>query len=277
MRKGCWRATSLVAGTLASSFLWACGADEGDADRDGAAARDLGLIQRETLTVGSEIPYPPFEAGDPPDYEGFDIDVINAIADSLELETQIQDVPLSSILHGDGGGFDLAISAVEITPARERRVNFSHPYFVGSLSLLVRADSGIEEMSDLAGRATLGVDDGTTGEEYADSETETSEIRAFASAGEASVALLNSEVDAVLAAPQAAQEAVDTRDGLAIADTFPTREAYGIVVPEDNPELLDAVNSALRELKRDGTLDSLYEEYFGVEAPAQAGTPIAEP
>lgn len=272
-----WRATSLVAGTLATTSLWACGADERDPNQDGSTARDLGLIQKETLTVGSEIPFPPFEAGDPPDYEGFDIDVINAIADNLDLDTQIKDVPLSSILQGGSGTFDLSISAVEITPAREKRVNFTHPYFVDSVSLLVREDSGIQAMSDIADGLTLGVEDGTNGEEYAEKRTSADEIRAFASAGDASLALLNSEVDAVIASPQAAEEAVETREGLTIADTFATGEAYGIVVPEGSDDLLEAVNSELQELKKEGALTSLYEEYFGVEAPAQVATPMDEP
>jgi polar amino acid transport system substrate-binding protein len=272
-----WRATSLVAWALAFTSLWGCGADERDASQDGATARDLGLIQKDTLTVGSEIPYPPFEEGDPPDYEGFDIDVINAIADSLDLETQIEDTPLSSILQGGSGSFDLSISAVEITPAREKRVNFSYPYFIGSLSLLVRDDSGIQAISDIADGATLGVEDGTNGEKYADRRTRASEVRAFASSGEAFVALLNSEVDGVIASPQEAEEAVETREGLTIADTFPTGEAYGIVVPEGKDELLEAVNSALEEIKEDGALTSLYEDYFGVEAPARVATPFDEP
>ncbi|MDQ2676373.1 MAG: ABC transporter substrate-binding protein [Actinomycetota bacterium] len=276
MWKG-WRGTSLVAGALASISLWGCGADEGDGSQDGASARDLGLIQKDTLTVGSEIPFPPFEAGEPPDYEGFDIDVINGIADNLGLETEIEDIPLSSILRGGSGSFDVAISAVEITPARERRVNFSHPYFIGALSLVVPDDSEIRARSDLREGMTLGAEDGTTGEKYAEADTGASEVRAFASATEAFDALLHAEIEAVVASPEAAEEAVETEDGLTIADTFPTGERYGIVVPEGMDDLLEAVNSALTELKEEGALTGLYEDYFGIEAPAQVARPQDAP
>jgi polar amino acid transport system substrate-binding protein len=251
-----------------------CGGREASEDR--AISRDLGLIQNGTLIVGSEIPYPPFEEGDPPDYEGFDIDLINAIAEKLDLETQIKDATVSSILQGEGGNFDLSISAVEITPAREKRVNFSSPYYVDSLSLLIRDDSGIETMSDITDGMILGVEDGTSGETYAGRGTEASEVRAFASPGEAIAALANSEVNAVIASPQVAEEAVETREGLVIADTFPTGEEYGIVVPKGKDELLGAVNSALQELKEEGAISGLYEEYFGIEAPAQLAPAIDE-
>ena len=53
--------------------------------------------------VASDIPYPPFEQGDPPDYEGFDIDLINAVADEMGLEVEIQDQPFEVILAGSQG------------------------------------------------------------------------------------------------------------------------------------------------------------------------------
>jgi polar amino acid transport system substrate-binding protein len=269
-------ATSVVAAILASMTLLGCKDQGGDGSQK-TVRRDLGLIQEGTLIVGSDIPYPPFEEGEPPEYEGFDIDVINAVAENLDLETQIENVPLNLILAGEHGKLDLSISAVKITAPREKRVNFSGPYFVASLSLLVRNDSEIQSVSDLKPGAVVGVEDGTGGETYARTKTDASEVRAFSSTDEAAVALFNSEVDVVIAAGSAGEEALEASEGLKIAATFPTREQYGIVVPRGNNALLDAVNEALRDLKEDGTLAELYEEHFEVEPPPRIAAPADEP
>jgi polar amino acid transport system substrate-binding protein len=265
----------VVAAASVSMTLLGCEKEQSDTAQDRASSNKLDVVQKDTLTIGSEIPFPPFEEGDPPDYEGFDIDVINAIADKLDLETEIRNVPLNTILAGDAADLDLSISAIRITPAREKRVDFSNPYFIDSLSLLVRDDSEMQSVDDIAAGTVIGVEDGSASERYARTDTQTSEVRAFSTGGEASDALFNSDVDAVIASGPAAEEAIETRDELIVADVIPTNEAYGIVVPEDSDALRRAVNSALRELSEDETLTDLYEEYFGVEAPARVATPIA--
>ncbi|MDX6586752.1 MAG: polar amino acid transport system substrate-binding protein [Solirubrobacterales bacterium] len=265
----------LVAAATGAMTLLGCDDEKRDVGQVDTSGGDLRVLEKDKLIVGSEIPFPPFEEGEPPDYEGFDIDVINAVADKLDLETQIENVPLNLILAGDTGDLDLSISAVKITPAREKRVDFSNPYFIDSLSLLVRDDSEIQSVDDVTVGAVIGVEDSSNAEIYARGKTQTSEVRAYSTAREASDALFNSEVDAVIASGPAAEEAIEAREELIVADVIPTREAYGIVLPEDSDALRRAVNSALRELKEDETLTDLYEEYFGVEAPARVATPIA--
>ncbi len=254
-----------------------CQEEQGDPDGDRAGSRDLDTIQKDTLIVGSEIPFPPFEEGEPPDYEGFDIDVINAVADKLDLEVQIEDVPLNSLLAGAAGDLDLSISAVAITPAREKRVDFSIPYFVGFLSLLVRDDSEIQSLDEIPADAAIGVENGTNAETYVRETVKAFDVRAYATAVEASGALLNSDVDAVILSGPAADDAIGTKEGLSVVDTIPTREEYGIVLPKSSDSLRSAVNSALRELKEDGTITDLYEDYFEVEAPARVAAPTSGP
>jgi ABC-type amino acid transport substrate-binding protein len=268
---------AIVAVTSVSMIPLGCQDEKRDADQEHANNSDLHLLQKDTLIVGSEIPFPPFEEGDPPDYEGFDVDVINAVAEKLGLEVEIKDVPLNSILAGVAGDLDLSISAVEITPARDKRVDFSYPYFIGFLSLLIRDDGEIQSLDDIPADAVIGVEDGTNAESYVRESLEASDVRAFATSAEASEALVNSDVDAVIVSGPAAEDAIGTREGLSVADTIPTREAYGIVLPEGSDSLRKAVNSALRELKEDETLTDLYEEYFGVEAPARVATPVSGP
>jgi len=261
----------LLVGLLA--FAAGCGDDDstsGDSSSGGDSA-DLNLIEDGKLIVGSDIPYPPFEQGDPPDYEGFDIDLINAVADKMGLETQIEDAPFDLILTGGGGQFDLSISATTITPARENRVDFSDPYFISSQGLLVQEGGDVASLDDLSGKI-VGAEDGTTGETYANDNSDASEVRGFPSVDDAFNALSTGQVDAVVADGPTVEDAAANKEGLEVAEIFPTDEQYGIVLPQGNPGLVDAVNEALQEVKDDGTLGELYEQYFKVPAPKELET-----
>lgn len=267
----------MIMGLLATAFVAGCGDDEDDSSDGGSDSGstdtgDLGLIEDGTLIVGSDIPYAPFELGDPPDYDGFDIELINAVAEKLELETQIEDAPFDLILTGGGGQFDLSISATTITPARENRVDFSDPYFISSQGLLVAEDSDIASIDDITSDTIVGAEDGTTGETYASENSEAGEVRGFPAVDDAFNALSVGQVDAVVADGPVVEEAAETKEGLEVVEIFPTDEQYGIIIPEGNDALVEAVNEALQEVKDEGVIDDLYEEWIGVEAPDELDT-----
>ena len=263
-----WSLIALVAGLVAAFAVAGCGSDDstsGTSDVTGAGS-DLTLITPGTLTVGSDIPYPPFEQGRPPDYEGFDIDLIHDIADQMGLEIKIVDLPFNVVLAGGGGQFDLAIAATTITPARAKKVDFSAPYFNAAQGLLVQQGSGIESVDDLAGKI-VGVQDGTTGETYAQDNTDAAEVRPFNQVDQAYNALEAGQVDAVIQDLPSVNAAAEQLDGLEVVQDFPTDEQYGIVIPKGNTDLLDAVNSALQKVKDDGTLTELYQKWFKTDPP----------
>src|SRR5690606_23927245 len=138
---------------IAAFAVAGCGSDDStDSTDSSTAGGDLNTITAGTLTVGADIPYPPFEQGDPPDYEGFDIDLINAVADKMGLETEIKDLPFNVVLAGGNGQFDVAIAATTVTPARANKVDFSDPYFNASQGLLVQQGSDIQSVDDLSGK-----------------------------------------------------------------------------------------------------------------------------
>ena len=257
---------------LTSFAATGCGDDdEEEADTatesssGGGDTASLDLLEEGVLTVGSDTPYPPFEFGDPPDYDGFDIDLINAIADELGLETAIVDAPFDVILAGQAGRFDLSMAATTITDARENRVDFSDPYFESEQSLLVQTDGEIASIDDITADTVVGAEDGTTGETYASENTD-ADVRPFPSIDDAYNALVSGQVDAVFNDLPASTDAVESKEGLEIVETFSTDEQYGIVFPEDSP-LVDPVNEALQTVKDDGTLGEIYTEYFGEEVP----------
>jgi polar amino acid transport system substrate-binding protein len=263
-----WSLLVLAIGLIAAFVVAGCGSDSTDSTSGDstAASSDLTLITPGTLTVGSDIPYPPFEQGDPPDYEGFDIDLINAVADKMGLDTEIKDLPFNVVLAGGNGQFDLAIAATTITPARAKKVDFSDPYFNASQGLLVQQGSDIQSVDDLSGKI-VGAQDGTTGETYAQDNTDASEVRPFNQIDQAYNALRAGQVDAVINDTPSVNDAAEQIDGLEVVQNFPTDEQYGIVIPKGQTALVDAVNSALQKVKDDGTLTELYQQWFKTDPP----------
>jgi ABC-type amino acid transport substrate-binding protein len=269
-----WMIVALV-GVLATAMIAAgCGGDDDDGDGGG---EDLGLIEEGQLLVGTDTPFPPFEIGQPPDISGYDIDVMNAIAENLGLEVEYQDTSFDTIFRDTANGqFDIAAAASTITPERERTVDFSDPYYAADQSLMVAAGSDIQSVDDLGG-AVVGAQDATTGEAYANDETDAEEVRGFPEGPDAIAALETGQVDAVIIDLPVAQDAVDRRPDVEIAEELVTRELYGFAMPPGAP-LVEAVDEALTELKEDGTIADLYEKYFpGTEPPEEVLEGTHEP
>ena len=257
---------------LVATALAACGDDDDDDGGGGGtettAAADLDLLKDGTLTVASDIPFPPFEQGDPPDYEGFDIDLINEVATRLELDTEVKDLPFDVLLQGQGSGsrYDVAIAATTITPAREKKIDFSDPYFNAEQSLLVRKDGDIKSIDDVTSDTIIGSQDATTGETYANENTD-ADVRPFQEIDDAYQALENGQVDAVLNDLPSTESVAEDNPDLEVVETFDTGEEYGIIFGQDQDALREQVNSALQEIKDDGTLDELYQKWFSKKAP----------
>ncbi len=272
-----WSLLGLVVGLIAAMAVAGCGDDSDTEDSTAGSTdtADLGLIQDGTLTVGSDIPYPPFEQGDPPDYEGFDIDLINAVGEKLGLDVAIQDAPFDLLLQGGGGQFDLAIAATTIKPSREQRVDFSDPYFLSSQGLLVQEGGDVASLEDLDGKI-VGAQDDTTGESYASENTNAAEVRPFPQIDDAYNALSVGQVDAVINDLPSVNDAAEQKDGLEVVEDFPTDEQYGVIIPQGNTALTEAVNGALQEIKDDGTLDEIYQEWFEIPAPKELLTATHE-
>jgi ABC-type amino acid transport substrate-binding protein len=270
-------AMALFAG---SAFAAGCGDDDDDNGDTTAAGADLGLIQDGQLLVGTDTPFPPFEIGKPPDITGYDIEVVNGIAEKLALEVTYQDTSFDTIFRDTAQGkFDMAVAASTITPEREQTVDFSDPYYQANQSLIVAAGSDIATTEDLGG-ATVGAQDGTTGEEYANDETPAANVRGFPEGPDAINALRAGQVDAVIIDQPVAVDAIESLAGgeIEAAQEIVTSELYGIPFAPDNDALREAVNEALAELKDDGTIADLYQQYFpGTEPPAEVLEGTNEP
>ncbi len=221
----------------------------------------------EPLTVGSDIPYPPFEQGKPGEYTGFDIELIEAIAEKMGRTAEVQDTSFETIFRDVGQGkFEAVISAATITPEREQAVAFSDPYYASEQAVLVKEGSDITGLADLEGK-TVGAQQGTTGQELGKEKANASELRPYPEGPDAVNALKAGTVEAVIIDAPVAQNAVEKSGGLEIAEKVPTEENYGIAVAKDNTALLEEINGGLQELISDGTYTKIYEKWFHLKPP----------
>jgi polar amino acid transport system substrate-binding protein len=267
MRPRLTAALAVLAIIAMAGFVAGCGDDDDD-NGDGGGGADLGLIQEGQLLVGTDTPFPPFEIGQPPNISGYDIEVMDAIAEKLGVDPTYQDTSFDTIFRDTANGqFDTAAAASTITPERQQKVNFTDPYYEAQQALLVEEGSDITSVDQLGGKI-VGAQDGTTGETYANDETDASEVRGFPEGPDAVAALTTGQVDAVIIDQPVAVDAVEKQGGVEIAQTIPTNELYGFAVAKDKTALLDAMNKALGEIKDEGTLAELYQKYFKAEPPA---------
>ncbi|WP_298324957.1 basic amino acid ABC transporter substrate-binding protein [Haloactinopolyspora sp.] len=257
-----------AAAASAVLLLSACGDNDGG-DTAGSGS-EFDLVQDGTLTVCSDIPYPPLEFEDPDSpsgYGGFDMDLMQAIADNLELEMAVRDVGFDALQSGTifaSGQCDIGASAMTILDERKKNLDFSDPYYDSLQSLLAPVDSGIQSLDDLSGK-TLGVQQGTTGQRYAEENLpdDAKEPQRFPSDGELWPALQAGNIDAILQDYPPNYVHAQDDPNFEIVETYETDEQYGFAFPKgENQALQDAVNEQLQALRDDGTYDELYAEYF---------------
>jgi ABC-type amino acid transport substrate-binding protein len=261
------RTTAVLAVFLVAlaSLLAACGGGSSSSSEGGESAEGGG----ETLTVGSDIPYPPFEQGKPGNYTGFDIELIEAIGEKIGRTPEVQDTSFETIFRDLAQGkFEAVISAATITAEREKAVDFSNPYYLSEQAVLVKEGSPIGSLEDLKGK-TVGVQQGTTGQELAKKELSGSEIRPFPEGPDAVNALKAGTVEGVIIDAPVAQNAVEKSGGVEIAEKVPTEEDYGIAVAQGETELLEEINKGLEEVEEDGTYAEIYEKWFHEEPPEE--------
>jgi polar amino acid transport system substrate-binding protein len=259
---------------LASVVVVGCGGGSDSTTGGGGSETSSEGGGGEPLTVGSDIPYPPFEQGKAGNYTGFDIELIEAIGEKIGRKPEVQDTSFETIFRDvQQGKFDAAISAATITEEREKAVDFSNPYYLSEQALLVTEGSPFKELKELEGK-TVGVQQGTTGQELAKEEIGGAEIRPFPEGPDAVNALKSGTVEAVVIDAPVAQNAVEKSGGVEIAEKIPTEEDYGIAVAQGETELLEEINQGLKEVEEDGTYTKIFKKWFHLEPPKAIFTAV---
>jgi polar amino acid transport system substrate-binding protein len=234
----------------------------------------------ETLTVGSDVPYPPFEefGKTKTEFKGFDIELVEAIAEKIGRTPEFKDTSFDTIFRDLAQGkFDMVASATTITDEREETVDFTNPYYLPSAqSILVnKGDSGLKTAKDLEG-LIVGVQQGTTGEEYVEEEIDTKELRTYPQGPDTIPALKAGTIDAVVIDRPVAENIIAADSDLEISGGIETEEQYGFVVQQGDEELLDELNEGLKEVIDSGEYKTIYTKWFHKPVPPGIGTTTHE-
>ena len=227
---------------------------------------ELSTVEPGKLIMSTNAAFPPYEmTTDSGEFEGIDIETAQAIADKLGLELQIDDMDFdAALLAVQQGKADMVMAGVTVTDERQNVMDFTDSYATGIQSIIVKEDSDIASVDDLAGKK-IGTQRGTTGYLYCSDDFGEENVVAYDNGLTAVQMLNNGQVDCVVIDNAPAKEFIAANPGLKLLDTAYVEESYAIGVGKGNTELKDAINTALEELKADGTLQAIVDKYITAE------------
>lgn len=264
-------------GTVAAGAVLAgCGnsnaaSTDSSSDAKSDEKKGMTLIEDGKLTVVAELGFAPFEYMDEKTGEpvGFDVDVINAVAEKMGLTASYlpnQKFDTLVPIIKQGGKADVSIAAITITDERLESVDFSEPYLDSNQAIVVaKGSSETEETLNDASKQVV-CQGGTTGDEWI-GENLPDAVRVPVDDVTAALTVVQTGLyqAMVVDLPVASYMLAQSFSDLQIVKEIPTGEQYGIAVSKDNPELTQAVNKALEDMKSDGTMKEIETKWFGSE------------
>lgn len=229
------------------------------------------VLDKGKLVVGLDDTFPPMGfRDDANNIVGFDIDLAQAVSDKLGVELVLQPI------EWDAKEQELATKNIDaiwngfsITEERLANLTMSAPYMENSISLVVTKDSGLTTMEDMAGKK-LAVQSGSSAQESLDSEANKAfkdsigKVNEFASYVTALMDLETGNSDAVLMDSVVANYMInDAGKDFVVLDESLVAEEYAIGYRKGEEALCDAINEALKELKADGSVETIASNWFG--------------
>ena len=244
------------------------------------------------LVMATNAAFPPYEYVEGDKFVGIDVEIAQAIADKLGMELQIEDVEFGSIIGGVvEGKYDMGMAGMTVTEERKQSVNFSNTYATGIQVIIVKDGSSITSLDDIFEfnadgdpvalkdpDLKVGVQQDTTGDIYSSSDISgwgfcdveedgtvtTDRVVRYKTGADAVEALKTDKVNMVIIDNEPAKSFVAANEGIHIldGDNEYAVEDYAICIAKENTELLDKINKALDELKKDGTIDKIVSKYI---------------
>ncbi len=214
------------------------------------------------LYVGTNAEFPPFEYLDKGEVVGFDIDLVKAIGKKLDMEIVIKDMAFDGLIPAlETNKIDIVIAGMTASDERKMAVNFSNPYYTANQVIILNDNNNdIKTFDDLNGKL-VGVMLGFTGDVVV-SEMKDVKSKKYNASYAAIMELQNNKIDAVVLDSETALNYVKNNKGLKLAETSGEPEEYAIAISKKNSELLNKINTALDELKKDGTYEALLKKYM---------------
>ena len=244
------------------------------------------------LVMATNAAFPPYEYVEGDKFVGIDVEIAQAIADKLGMELQIEDVEFGSIIGGVvEGKYDMGMAGMTVTEERKQSVNFSNTYATGIQVIIVKDGSSITSLDDIFefnadgdpvalkdANIKVGVQQDTTGDIYSSSDISgwgfcdveedgtvtTDRVVRYKTGADAVEALKTDKVNMVIIDNEPAKSFVAANEGIHIldGDNEYAVEDYAICIAKENTELLDKINKAPDDLKKDGTIDKIVSKYI---------------
>lgn len=229
-----------------------------------------GMAMAETLKMGTNASFPPYEFYDDESGEivGIDAEVAAAICEKLGYELEIVDMDFDAIIPAvTTGKIDFGMAGMTVTEERMQSVDFTTSYATGIQVVIVKEDSEIVSVDDLFAEGAnhkIGVQQGTTGDLYCSWDIEDEglgSVERYKNGTDAVLALTSGKVDCVVIDNEPAKNYIAANEGLKILDTEYAVEDYAIALAKDS-ELTEKINAALEELIADGTVQAIIDKYI---------------
>lgn len=257
---------AVVIGTMV--FATGCSSTK-PAEKPQAAQTEEGTeadkTEKEELVMATNAAFPPYEFYEGSDVVGIDADIAAAIAEKLGMELKVEDMEFGSIITAvQGGKVDIGMAGMTVNEDRLVNVDFTNSYATGYQVVIVKEGSDIASPEDLADKS-VGVQESTTGDIYITDDYPNADVQRYNKGTEAVQALLQDKVDAVVIDREPAKVFVEENTGLVILPTEYVVEDYAIALAKGNTELLEKINTALDELKADGTIQAIVDKYISAE------------
>ena len=235
-------------------LLPACNPDSGGVSKKIKVATDATLVPMSFMNDQNQV-------------DGFDRALMEAIAKEAGLEIEMINVEWAGLLGGlTTGKYDAAISSITILEERKQKMAFSEPYLKSGLSIVVRKETnGVATMDDLLQKNMMvGAQRGTTAYFYINDHPAIRNV-GYESYGHAVQDLIKGELDAVLGESTGTlyykNKDKPVFDKIKMVGEILTNEYYGIAMRKDNPALAKAINTALKTLLANGTVESLHQQW----------------
>jgi cystine transport system substrate-binding protein len=231
------------------------------------------------LRVGMEGTYPPFNYQDAQGHlTGFEVDLSKALAAKMGVRLQIEPAPFAGLLASlDSGRNDVIINQVTITDDRRRKYDFTTPYSLSGIQMIVRRgeEKRFKSPADLVGRP-VGVGLGTSYEAWIRAHQPGALVKTYDDDPTKYQDLRLGRIDAVLNDRLTAIDMMRRTGGVFVAGGPPfARQEMGVAIRKGQPVLLADLNHALDQLRDDGELAAISNKWFGADVTPEAARPSA--
>lgn len=223
------------------------------------------------LRVGTDATFPPFEFTDAKGGQlGFDIDLVRALAQRAGIKkVDFVQMPFGNIVPAlQAHQIDVGASAIYISPAREKAVDFSDIYYPGGLAVFVSdKDNSVTSLKDLAGKR-VAVQVGTKSVDWLTQHQPAAQLITAQTNEQMFSSVKLGQADAVVTGAPAGKYFIAQQGGLKQVGDRLTEENYGYAFQKADTELRTAFNTALKQMRDDGTYKQSTEKWFGAESTA---------